>query len=201
MDIRITDHGNIWVDGKQYIGLDRMNQLLQEKGAIDYDRIQSIVYDQLVKALGVPEITEEQVRAFCEGRNWTIYDKALLDDRLASQYRLGYNEGVKDADERFEALKVKFNEDLRALRAANSRLKVDFANEIFEGLIKWIQENKIGYMSDDFALVKTGIDAARAVIQSLLTPNEIRSLFGLPAIPSPEAQGDKPAGDGCGFVD
>jgi len=197
MDIRITDHGNIWVDGKQYIGLDRMNQLLQERGAIDYDRIQAIV----AEAVKTPDITEEQARAFCKARNWTIYDNALLDDRLASQYRLGYHAGAKDADERFEALKVKFNEDLGALKTANSKLKVDFANEIFEGLIKWIQENKIGYTADDFALIKTGIDAARSVIQSQLTPNEIRSLFGLPAIPSPEVQSDKPAGDGCGFVD
>jgi hypothetical protein len=72
--------------------------------------------------------------------------------------------------------------------------------KIYEGLIEWIQENKIGYTADDFAWIKMGIDAAKEVIKSLLTPNEIRSLFGLPAIPSPEAQGDKPAG-GCGFVD
>lgn len=197
MDIRITDHGNIWVDGKQYIGLDRMNQLLQEKGAIDYDRIQAIV----AEAIKTPDITEEQVRAFCKARNWTIYDKALLDDRLAFQYHLGYNEGAKDADERFEALKVKFNEDLGALKTANSRLKVEFVNKIYEGLIEWIHDNKVGYTADDFARIKLGIDAAKEVIKSLLTPNEIRSLFGLPPIPSPETQGDKPAGDGCGWVD
>ena len=201
MDIRITDHDDIWIDGKQYVSLEKANRLAQEAGAIDYDRIQTIVYDQLVKALGVPEITEEQVTAFCKKRNRAVCDKELLDERLASQYRLGYNEGAKDADERFEALKVKFNEDLGALKVANSRLKVDFVNKIYEGLIKWIQDNKIGYTADDFALIKTGIDVARTVIQSLLTPNEIRSLFGLPAIPSPEAQDDKPAGDGCGFAD
>lgn len=197
MDIRITDHGNIWVDGKQYIGLDRMNQLLQEKGAIDYDRIQAIV----AEAVKTSDITEEQVRAFCKARNWTIYDNALLDDRLASQYRLGYHAGAKDADERFEVLKVKFNEDLGALKTANSKLKVEFVNKIYEGLIEWIQSNKIGYTADDFALIKTGIDAAKEVIKSLLTPNEIRSLFGLSPIPSPETKGDKPTGDACGFVD
>ena len=197
MDIRITDHGNIWVDGKQYISLDRMNQLLQEKGAIDYDRIQAIVAEAVKPA----EITEDQVVEYCKRRNFAIYASELIDERLASQYRLGYNEGAKDADERFEALKVKFNKDLEALKTANSKLKVDFVNKIYEGLIEWIHDNKVGYTADDFAWIKLGIDAAKEVIKSLLTPNEIRSLFGLPPIPSPEAQGDKPAGDGCGFVD
>ncbi len=196
MDIRITDHGNIWVDGKQYIGLDRMNQLLQEKGAIDYDRIQSIVYDQLVKALGVPEITDDQFEEYCKKRNLCVVGAETLSQR----YDEGYKAGSKDANARFNILDVQRFKEREEFRAAYSRLKVDFANEIFEALIKWIQENKIGYTSDDFALVKTGIDAVRDVIQSLLTPNEIRSLFGLPTIPSPEAQGDKPAG-GCGFVD
>jgi hypothetical protein len=192
MDIRITDHGNIWVDGKQYIGLDRMNQLLQEKGAIDYDRIQAIV----AEAVKTPDITEEQVRAFCKARNWTIYDKALLDDRLASQYRLGYNEGAKDADERFETLKVKFNEDLGALKTANSKLKVEFVKRLYEGLGNWAKEHKIGYTADDFVLIETGIDAVKEVIQSQLTLNEMRRVFD-----SVKFKPDKPAGDGCGFVD
>ena len=198
MDIRITDHGHIWVDGKQYIGLDRMNQLLQEKGAIDYDKIKTIV----AEAVKTPDITKEQVVEYCESRNWTIYDKALLDDRLASQYRLGYNEGAKDADKRFEALRVKFDKDLGALKTANSRLKVEFVKRIYKGLGDWIKEHKIGYMADDFTLVATGIAAAKEVIQFLLTPNEMRGVYDLPAIPSLKAQDDKPAaGDGCGWVD
>jgi hypothetical protein len=192
MDIRITDHGNIWVDGKQYIGLDRMNQLLQEKGAIDYDRIRAIVAEAVKPA----EITEDQVVEYCKRRNYSIYASELIDERLASQYRLGYNEGAKDADERFETLKVKFNEDLGALKTANSKLKVEFVKRLYEGLGNWAKEHKIGYTADDFVLIETGIDAVKEVIQSQLTLNEMRRVFD-----SVKFKPDKPAGDGCGFVD
>jgi hypothetical protein len=146
MDIRITDHGNIWVDGKQYIGLDSMNQLLQEKGAIDYDRIQAIV----AEAVKTPDITEEQVRAFCKARNWTIYDKALLDDRLASQYRLGYNEGAKDADERFKVLKAELLKKYKT------------------GIEKWVAQHKDEFYTDSFSLLRAGITVGKMTLEALL---------------------------------
>ena len=153
MDIRITDHGNIWVDGKQYIGLDRMNQLLQEKGAIDYDRIQTIVYDQLVKALGVPEITEEQVTAFCKKRNLAVCDKELLDERLASQYRLGYNEGAKDADERFKVLKAELLEKFKT------------------GVEDWVTHHSLEFSPSNFPLVRAGITVGKQTLEALLKDN------------------------------
>lgn len=197
MNIRITDHGNIWVDGKQYIGLDRMNQLLQERGAIDYDKIKAIV----AEAVKTPDLTEEQVTAFCKARNWAIYDNALLDDRLESQYRLGYTAGSKDANARFNALDVQRQKDLEELRAVHANLKIEFVKRLYEGLDAWAKEHKIGYTADDFALVKTGISAVEEVIRSQLTLNEYRRVFDLPEVSSTEAQGDKYVSDGCGFVD
>lgn len=197
MKIDIADKDHIWIDGVQFVSLNRMNQIIQEKGAVDYDRIQTIVYDQLVKALGVPEITEEQVAAFCKKRNRAVCDKELLDERLASQYRLGYNEGAKDANERFEALKVKFNEDLEALKTANSCLKVEFVKKIYAGLDEWIHETKLAYSAEEFDLIMKGINAIKDVLTSLLTPNEQRRIMGLPEIKSPKF---KPGG-GSGWVD
>jgi hypothetical protein len=192
MDIRITDHGNIWVDGKQYIGLDRMNQLLQEKGAIDYDRIQSIVYDQLVKALGVPEITDDQFEEYCKKRNLCVVGAETLSQR----YDEGYKAGSKDANARFNILDVQRHKDLEALRAAHANLKIEFVKRLYEGLGNWAKEHKIGYTADDFVLIETGIDAVKEVIQSQLTLNEMRRVFD-----SVKFKPDKPAGDGCGFVD
>ena len=198
MDIRITEHDDIWIDGKQYVSLEKANRLAQEAGAIDYDRIQAIV----AEAVKTPDITEEQVRAFCKARNWTIYDNALLDDRLASQYDLGYKAGSKDANARFNILDVQRHKDLEELRAVNASLKVEFVKSIYTGLDGWAKYHKIGYTTDDFAFVKTGIDAAKEVIRSLLTLNEYRRVFDLPEVQSTEAQGDKyTAGDGCGWVD
>jgi len=146
MDIRITDHGNIWVDGKQYIGLDRMNQLLQEKGAIDYDRIQAIVAEAVKPA----EITEEQVRAFCEARNWSIYNKAFLDDRLAFQYDLGYKAGAKDASERFEVLKTELLKKFKT------------------GVEKWAAQHKDEFCTDSFFLLRAGITVGKMTLEALL---------------------------------
>jgi hypothetical protein len=146
MDIRITDHGNIWVDGEQYIGLDRMNQLLQEKGAIDYDRIQAIV----AEAVKTPDITEEQVAAFCKKRNRAVCDKELLDERLASQYRLGYNEGAKDADERFKVLKAELLEKYKT------------------GIEKWTAQHKDEFCTDSFFLLRAGITVGKMTLEALL---------------------------------
>lgn len=146
MDIRITDHGNIWVDGKQYIGLDRMNQLLQEKGAIDYDRIQAIVAEAVKPA----EITEEQVVEWCKRRNYSIYASGLIDERLASQYRLGYHEGVKDSGGRFEALKSQL------------------LDKFFKRLAEWTTQNKDRFYTSHFAYVENGLDAAREALEVIL---------------------------------
>lgn len=146
MDIRITDHGNIWVDGKQYIGLDRMNQLLQEKGAIDYDRIQAIVAEAVKPA----EITEDQVVEYCKRRNFAVLDKALLDDRLASQYRLGYNEGAKDADERFKVLKAELLKKYKI------------------GVEKWAAQHKDEFCTDSFPLLRAGITVGKMTLEALL---------------------------------
>jgi hypothetical protein len=212
MDIRITDHDDIWIDGKQYVSLEKANRLAQEAGAIDYDRIQSVVENNVKSILtatnntigaflGVPEITADELRAFCKKSNLVVCDNTVLDERLASQYDLGYKAGSKDANARFNILDVQRQKDLEELRAAHANLKIEFVKRLYEGLDAWAKGHKIGYTADDFAWIKLGIDAAKEVIKSLLTPNEIRSLFGLSPIPSPEAQSDKPAGDGCGFVD
>ena len=182
MDIRITDHDDIWIDGKQYVSLEKANRLAQEAGAIDYDKIKTIV----AEAVKTSDITEEQVRAFCEARNWTIYDKALLDDRLESQYRLGYTAGSKDANARFNILDVQRQKDLEELRAAHANLKIEFVKRLYEGLDAWAKGHKIGYTADDFVLVKIGIGAAEEVIRSQLTLNEYRRVFDLPEVPSNE---------------
>jgi hypothetical protein len=150
MKIDIADKDHIWIDGVQFVSLNRMNQIIQEKGAVDYDRIQTIVYNQLVKALGVPEITEEQVAAFCKKRNRAVCDKELLDERLASQYRLGYNEGAKDADERFEALKVELLEKYKT------------------GIEKWTAQHKDEFCTDSFLLLRAGITVGKMTLEALL---------------------------------
>jgi hypothetical protein len=146
MDIRITDHGNIWVDGKQYIGLDRMNQLLQEKGAIDYDRIRAIVAEAVKPA----EITEEQVVEYCKRRNYSIYASELIDERLASQYRLGYNERAKDADERFKVLKAELLKKYKT------------------GIEKWVAQHKDEFCTDTFFLLRAGITVGKMTLEALL---------------------------------
>ena len=150
MKIDISDKDHIWIDGQQFVSLTRMNQLLQEKGVIDYDRIQIIVYDQLVRALGVPEITEEQVVEYCKKRNRAVCDKELLDERLASQYRLGYNEGAKDADERFKVLKAELLKKYKT------------------GVEKWVAQHKDEFCTDSFPLLRAGITVGKITLEALL---------------------------------
>lgn len=167
MDIRITDHDDIWIDGKQYIGLDRMNQLLQERGAIDYDKIQAIV----AEAVKTPDITEEQVRAFCKARNWTIYDNALLDDRLASQYDLGYKAGSRDANARFNILDVQRHKDMEELRAARASFKAELLKKFKTGVEKWVTQHKDEFCTDSFPLLRAGITVCKMTLEALLEDN------------------------------
>ena len=209
MDIRITDHDDIWIDGKQYVSLEKANRLAQEAGAIDYDRIQSIVENNVKSILaatngtisaylGAPKTTDEQFEEYCKTRNLCVVGAETLSQR----YDEGYKAGSKDANARFNILDVQRQKDLEELRAANASLKIEFVKSIYTGLDDWAKYHKIGYRSDDFAFVKTGIDAAKEIIRSLLTLNEFRRVFDLPEVQSTEAQGDKYiAGDGCGFVD
>lgn len=150
MKIDITDNDHIWIDGQQFVSLNRMNQIIQEKGAVDYDRIQTIVYDQLVKALGVPEITEEQVTTFCKKRNRAVCDKELLDERLASQYRLGYHAGANDADERFKVLKAELLK----------KYKTSVEN--------WVTQHKDEFCTDSFPLLRAGITVGKITLEALL---------------------------------
>jgi hypothetical protein len=123
-----------------------MNQLLQEKGAIDYDRIRAIVAEAVKPA----EITEEQVVEYCKRRNYSIYASELIDERLASQYRLGYNERAKDADERFKVLKAELLKKYKT------------------GIEKWVAQHKDEFCTDTFFLLRAGITVGKMTLEALL---------------------------------
>ena len=193
MDIRITDHDDIWIDGKQYVSLEKANRLAQEAGAIDYDRIQSIVENNVKSILtatngtisaylGAPKTTDEQFEEYCKTRNLCVVGAETLSQR----YDEGYKAGSKDANARFNILDVRRQKDLEELRAAHANLKIEFVKRLYEGLDAWAKGHKIGYTADDFALVKMGISAAEEVIRSQLTLNEYRRVFDLPEVPSNE---------------
>ena len=193
MDIRITDHDDIWIDGKQYVSLEKANRLAQEARAIDYDRIQSIVENNVKSILaatngtisaylGAPKTTDEQFEEYCKTRNLCVVGAETLSQR----YDEGYKAGSKDANARFNILDVQRHKDLEELRAAHANLKIEFVKRLYEGLNAWAIGHKIGYTADDFALVKIGIGAVEEVIRSQLTLNEYRRVFDLPEVPSNE---------------
>lgn len=143
MKIDIADKDHIWIDGVQFVSLNRMNQIVQEKGTIDYDRIQSIVENNVKSILaatngtisaylGVPKFTDDQFEEYCKTRNLCVVGAETLSQR--------YNEGYDKA--LTEAIPIKWLTDYADdLKEKKSRA-FQFAGDFIHALIKDYRADK-----------------------------------------------------------